>query len=226
MKRLSVGLFVVLAAVGVLAQGPLTNFMNLSGVTDANGNLLLTNNAASGAVGPLTSMANLSARTDASGYLMVALGSAATNLLFSPDNTYSIGANGATRPSNVWAAAQVSGSTLTILSGNAAKFAWSSGNAWASGATPTISSGFGTAPAITGSASVFRVTLGNPVAQAGIVLFNASPAFGSAPFVSCRDETTQTANPPTYTVTTTQVTITFTTAVAGDTVVCSVQGLP
>lgn len=148
------------------------------------------------------------------------------SLLFSPDASFEIGANGATRPANIWASGQVNAATISIIAGATGKFAWGSGNGWVSGATATISSGFGTSPAITGAASVFRVTLGNPVAQAGVVLFNASPAFGSAPFVSCRDETTQTANPPTYTVTTTQVTITFTTAVAGDTVVCSVQGLP
>lgn len=142
------------------------------------------------------------------------------------DNTVDIGANAANRPANIWAAAQVSANTLTILTGATGKFAWGNGNAFASGAVPTISSGFGTSPAITGAASVFRVTLGNPVAQSGVVLFNASPAFGSAPFVTCRDETTQTANPATYTVTSTQVTIIFTTAVAADTVVCSVQGLP
>jgi hypothetical protein len=142
------------------------------------------------------------------------------------DNTVDIGAQGANRPSNIWAAAQINGLTVGIQSVAGAGFTWGNGNRIISGATPTISSGFGTSPSITGAASVFRVTLGNPVAQAGVVLFNASPAFGSAPFVSCRDEITQAANPPTYAVTTTQVTITFTAAVAGDTVVCSVQGLP
>lgn len=76
MKRLIVGWFVVVAAVGVLAQGPLTNFMNLSGVTDANGYLLVSSNVPSGVAGPLTSMANLSTRTDANGYLMVAMSAA------------------------------------------------------------------------------------------------------------------------------------------------------
>jgi hypothetical protein len=147
-------------------------------------------------------------------------------LLFSPDNTFNIGAVGATRPSNITFGNQINGPVFALASGNTAKFAWGSGNAWASNATPTISSGFGTSPAIAGTASVYRVTLGNPVAQSGVVLFNASPAFGSAPFVSCRDETTQTANPPTYTVTATQVTITFTIAVASDAIVCAVLGLP
>lgn len=147
-------------------------------------------------------------------------------LLFAPDATFDIGANGATRPANVWVSGQINASTVSIFAAAGGKFAWGNGNAFVSGATATISSGFGTTPGITGTASVFRVTLGNPVAQAGVVLFNASPAFGSAPFVSCRDEITQTANPATYAVTATQVTITFTTAVAGDTVVCSVQGLP
>ena len=147
-------------------------------------------------------------------------------LLFSPDATFDIGANGASRPANIWVSGQVNAGTISVLNTNAGKFAWGNGNAWASNATPTISSGFGTSPTITGAASVFRVTLGNPVGQSGVVLFNLSVAFGSAPFVSCRDETTNAANPPAYATTATQVTITFTTAVAADTVVCSVQGLP
>lgn len=149
-----------------------------------------------------------------------------SSLLFSPDATYDIGASGANRPANIWAANQVSAATFAPLNTNAGKYAWGNGNAALSAATPTISSGFGTSPSITGSASSFRVTLGTPVAQAGVVLFNLTVAFGSAPNVVCRDETTQTANPPTYTVTSTQVTVTFTTAVAADKVGCIVMGLP
>jgi len=147
-------------------------------------------------------------------------------LLFSPDNTFDIGANGANRPSNIWAAGQISAKTFAVLAVSGAGYTWASGNRWASGEAPTIASGFGTSPTITGAASVFRVTLGNPVGQSGVVNFNLGVAFGSAPVVTCRDETTQTANPPTYTVSTTQVTITFTTAVAADKIGCTALGLP
>lgn len=147
-------------------------------------------------------------------------------LLFTPDSTFDIGANGANRPASIWASNAISALQYQILGGSAGKYAWAGGNALLSGATPTIASGFGTTPGIAGTASVFRVTLGNPVAQAGVVNFNLAIAFGSAPIVNCRDETTQAANPPTYTVTTTQVTITFTAAVAADKVGCIVLGLP
>lgn len=147
-------------------------------------------------------------------------------LLFSPDATFDIGASGATRPVNIWATGQVNAPVIATTTANTAKYAWGTGNAWASNATPTISSGFGTSPAIAGTASAFRVTLGNPVAQSGVVLFNTSPAFGSVPIVTCRDEITQSANPPTYTTTATQVTIIFTTAVAADTIACTAFGLP
>lgn len=147
-------------------------------------------------------------------------------LLFTPDATYDIGAIGATRPNNIWAANQISANTLTMLNNAAAKLAWPSGFQALSAATPTISSGFGTSPAIAGTASVFRVTLGNPVAQSGVVLFNNTPTNGAIPFVTCRDETTQAANPPTYTATVSQVTITFSAAVAADKVACLSVGLP
>jgi hypothetical protein len=42
----------------------------------------------------------------------------------------------------------------------------------------------------------------------------------------CRDETTAAANPPAYTVSTTQLTLTFTVAVAADKIGCLVLGLP
>jgi hypothetical protein len=147
-------------------------------------------------------------------------------LLFSPDGSFDIGASGLTRPANIWASGQINASTLSIIGGAAGKFAWSSGFQVLAGSTPTISSGFGTSPSIAGAAGTFRVTLGNPVAQSGVVLFNNTPTNGSIPVVMCRDETTQTANPPTYTATVSQVTITFTTAVAADTVGCIVLGLP
>lgn len=146
-------------------------------------------------------------------------------ILFSPDATYDIGANGANRPLNVWITGQIQAATFAMLAGNAAKVSWTSGYFLLSGATPTVT-GFGTGATIAGGLSAFRITIGTPVGQSGVVTYNNTPANINIPIIECRDETTQTANPPTYTATTSQVTITFTTAVAGDKVGCSVLGLP
>lgn len=147
-------------------------------------------------------------------------------LLFMPDATYDIGANGANRPLNIWATGQIQANSFSMVAGTAAKVAWNSGFFLLSGATPTIASGFGTSPSIAGGLSAFRITLGNPVAQSGVVTYNNTPSNTSIPVITCRDETTQTANPPTYTATISQVTITFTTAVAADKIGCQLMGLP
>jgi len=76
LNALIIALGLVLLGVSVeyvAGQGPLTNFMNLRGRTDANGYLMVTSNAA-GAQGPLTAIGNLRSRVDANGYLMVAIG--------------------------------------------------------------------------------------------------------------------------------------------------------
>lgn len=91
-----------------------------------------------------------------------------------------------------------------------------------SAAVPTITSGFGTTPSIVGTAAGFRLTLGNPVGQTGVVAFNTT--FANPPVVQCGDETSIAGDPIKETPTITNVTLTFTLAVAGDKVACSVTG--
>lgn len=148
-------------------------------------------------------------------------------LLFSVDGAFDIGAAAASRPANIWVTNQVSAAAFAPLNTTAGKYAWGNGNAALSNAAASLVGGsFGTTPSITGAASSFRVTLGTPVGQTGTINFNLAVAFGSAPNVVCRDETTAAANPPAYVVTTTQVALTFTTAVAADKIGCIVIGLP
>jgi hypothetical protein len=101
----------VLAGVVLLAtDGPLTPLMNLRARTDENGYLRVSGGSPGSTDGPLTPMANLRGRTNESGYLRVAFAGSQTlagHLLFSPDNTYDIGANGATRPRTIYAGTSV-----------------------------------------------------------------------------------------------------------------------
>jgi hypothetical protein len=53
--------------------------------------------------------------------------------------------------------------------------------------TPTISSGFGVSPSITGRASAFKVTVGTGGATSGVVAYNAT--FTNAPICIANDET-------------------------------------
>ena len=55
------------------------------------------------------------------------------------------------------------------------------------GGTPTISSGFGTTPAIAGNASRFRVTVGGGGDTTGVVLFNDT--WTTAPVCTANNET-------------------------------------
>lgn len=70
--RMCSSILFVLAAfvVAGLAQGPLTNLMNLRGRTDSSGNLYVLGATGSGQT-PLTPLANLRGRTDSSGSLYV-----------------------------------------------------------------------------------------------------------------------------------------------------------
>lgn len=78
------------------------------------------------------------------------------------------------------------------------------GNLAISTATPTITAGFGTAPAITGTDAAFRVTQGTPVGATGTVTFGAT-TFTNAPSCIAVDETTTAGNPIKTTATTTTV---------------------
>lgn len=75
MRRLSL---LTLAMCGmaatILAQGPLTNALNLRVKADSNGALIVTVGAA-GTQGPATNLGNLMLRTDSNGALQVAVGS-------------------------------------------------------------------------------------------------------------------------------------------------------
>lgn len=82
-------------------------------------------------------------------------------------------------------------------------FATGSNNLYVQGTTPTISSGFGTTPAIAGTASTFRVTVGAGGDTTGVVLFSAT--WANAPVCQANNETT--AQLVRATPTTTQVTI-------------------
>jgi hypothetical protein len=84
--------------------------------------------------------------------------------------------------------------------------------------TPTITAGFGTAPAIAGKDSAFRITQGNPVGATGTVTFGT--AFTTAPACVGLDETTTGGNPLKLTATTTTVAVASGgTMVAADTLV-------
>lgn len=82
---IAVLLLLVLITFKVIAQGPLTNAMNLRVRTDSNGYLLTAMGGYSGADGPLTTLGNVQLRTDSNGYLLTTL-SSATPALF-PDGT-------------------------------------------------------------------------------------------------------------------------------------------
>lgn len=112
--------------------------------------------------------------------------------------------------------------TPTVMRSNFTTLGFNSTNVVFATTAPTITSGFGTSPTITGTDTAFRLTLGNPVAQSGVVAFNAT--YTNAPVVSCVDETTIGGQPLKTAPTTTNVTITLTAAVASDKVGCIVVG--
>lgn len=85
-----------------------------------------------------------------------------------------------------------------------------SNNFYVQGTTPTISSGFGTTPAIAGTASTFKVTVGGGGDTTGVVLF--ATTWTNAPSCMANNETT--AQLVRTTPTTTQVTISGTMAAA------------
>jgi hypothetical protein len=125
------------------------------------------------------------------------------------------------------ASSTLAGSGLQIGTAANSHIAWGTANVMlGGGSSATIASGFGTSPSIAGAGSAFRVTLGTPVGQSGVVNFNNTGAYAHPPVAYCYDEVTAAANPPTLTVTATQLTITFSTAVAADTVACFSIGLP
>lgn len=75
-KRLGLILSVVLSLLTIsliAADGPLTNFLNLRGRTDASGYLITTGGGYTAPDGPLTALGNLRARTDANGYLITSM---------------------------------------------------------------------------------------------------------------------------------------------------------
>jgi hypothetical protein len=128
------------------------------------------------------------------------------NFLAGSDNIFDIGLSGANRPRNLFLSNSLSiGPNLVF-----------------SAAVPTITSGFGTTPSIVGTAYGFRLTLGNPVGQTGVVAFNTT--FVNPPVVQCGDETSIAGDPIKETPTATNVTLTTTIAVAGDKIACSVTG--
>lgn len=73
-KLVLVWLTVLTLAGGVLAQGPLTNALNLSMRTDSNGYLITSSAGYTASDGPLTALGNLRLRTDANGYLLTTFG--------------------------------------------------------------------------------------------------------------------------------------------------------
>lgn len=103
------------------AQGPLTNALNLGVRTDASGYLITTAVGYTAPDGPLTALGNIRLRSDANGYLLTTFNGVQTltgNLLFSPDDTYDIGVNGATRPKTVWVGTGGISAVGTIASSN------------------------------------------------------------------------------------------------------------
>lgn len=104
MKRWAVMVGVMLLGVGLLAQGPLTNLMNLQVRTDTNGYLMTSPGIYTGGDGPLTTFANLRGRTDANGYLLTtnttSSGSFTTLTIITPGSGVVL-TNGATNFLNV-----------------------------------------------------------------------------------------------------------------------------
>lgn len=121
MRRLISGsVLLVLVAVGYLSAqvGP-SALMMLPGVVDANYALKVIGVAGdfSSQVGP-SALANLPGKVDASGALLVTMtgGTMSGHLLFAPDNTYDIGASGATRPRTIYVGTSVQAGSLLRVS--------------------------------------------------------------------------------------------------------------
>lgn len=89
--------------------------------------------------------------------------------------------------------------------------------------TPTISSGFGTSPAIEGTDYAMRITQGNPVGATGVITFGQT--FANAPICIAQDETTTAGNPlKVLTTTTTATVLSGGTMVAADTLTILCRG--
>lgn len=152
--------------------------------------------ASAQAIAPYSANIRLPVFTGGSGGCVDGTGASRCNLTFTPDNTYDIGASGATRPKNIYASGFVtapsgfgagtaggttqgmsfSGTTTAINSGAAGivRFLTNAGNAPIMDYTataPTIGSGFGTSPAIlSGTSAGFRVNVGTGgTATTGVV---------------------------------------------------------
>lgn len=138
-------------------------------------------------------------------------------LTFTPDNTYDIGASGATRPRSLFLAQNITAGGAIAASGDinsaaTALFYWAGrgvlkspadgavaitnnaqtiGSELKADALPTIASGFGASPTIaagsTPLAGAIVVSTGGPLT--GVVNFNGT-AFPSAPFVLCMNAST------------------------------------
>lgn len=142
------------------------------------------------------------------------------NLTFSPNNTYNIGVSGCASgcPGNIYAGGIINASLFASSAvGTVGGFAMG-GDYLIQTRTPTITSGFGTIPAISGIESSFTLTEGTPVGQSGIVAFPT--AFQNVPPFFCYDRTTVAANPLTILPTVNQITITGTVIVAADAIDC------
>lgn len=100
--------------------------------------------------------------------------------------------------------------TLTQLGSPSNARDWKGRHYIASGAAPTIASGFGTGSTIAGRDEAFRITLGTTPGTGGVVTFGT--AYSIAPVCQANDETTLTVV-LTTTPTTTNVTITSVTGV-------------
>ena len=150
----------------------------------------------------------------------------ATSLSLQGTNTVvAVGTNGGLRVNsndiasadsgaNAFLCAVAGSSTCQIGSGGANTTVSFHGNLIGLGSASSISSGFGTSPAIVGNSNVGRVTLGNPVAQSGVV--NLGFTYSAAPICFAQDETTAAGNPVRATPTTSQLTINASAAVAAD----------
>ena len=111
-------------------------------------------------------------------------------LIFTPDNTYDIGANGATRPKNGWFA----GSLVVAANGQfgnsviASTYQTQNG-VFGSGTAPTVSSGFGTGAVIAAHNGTldFIINVGTTSATTGVI---GLPATSTGWTVRCEDITT------------------------------------
>lgn len=135
MKKVLVILSVLalLCAGDVIAQGPLTNALNLRVRTDASGYLISTGAAYTAPDGPLTAFGNIRLRTDANGYLLTTSSpSGSTNTFYAANGT-----NAA--PSYAFSASTGTGLYRTAASGLAITLTGTATTAFYSSVTQTVS---------------------------------------------------------------------------------------